>query len=104
MTQKDHNTQIHQEGLGKPMVIKHSQRVDNILDTNEELRKDVGQQAGKDFKLAARIPLVLIHHWEQTQNLDMSRVGVDSDMTGKFWRLLQSPEYRNLRVWEGKMV
>lgn len=100
--QSDYKTTIIQDGVGKQMDIKHTQRVDHIIDTNEQLAKE--SQDGKDMKLAARIPLSVIHYWEVNEGLDMSRVGTDQEMTGKFWKLLQSPEYAKLRVWNGRMV
>lgn len=103
MTQiSDYKTTIVQDGIGKQMDIKHTQRVDHIVATNEQMAQE--SQAGKDMKLAARIPLSVIHYWETNLGLDMSKVGCDVEMTGKFWRLLQSPEYAKLRVWKGKMV
>lgn len=103
MTMKsDYTTQIIQDGIGKQMDIKHTQRVDHIIDTNEELAMQ--DQHGKDMKLAARIPLSVIHYWEVNHGLDMSLVGSDTEMTGKFWKLLQSPEYAKLRIWKGRMV
>lgn len=99
--QSDYTTKIVQNGE-KQMDIKHTQRVDHIIDTNEQMAKQ--SQDGADMKLAARIPLSVIHYWETNLGLDMSKVGVDQEMTGKFWRLLQSPEYSKLRVWNGKMV
>lgn len=102
MTQNlDYKTEIYQDGVGSEMKIKHTQKVDHILDTNEELSKD--QQEGQDMKLAARIPLAVLHAWEQ-EGLDLSRVGIDPEMTGMFWKKLQSPEYAKLRVWKGRMV
>lgn len=98
----DYSTQIVQNGIGKQMDIKHTQRVDHIINTNEELATQ--DQSGKDMKLAARIPLSVIHYWETNYGLDMSKVGSDQEMTGKFWKLLQSPEYAKLRVWKGRMV
>lgn len=102
MTQQlDYQTQIIQDGIGKDMQIKHTQKVDHILQTNDDMSKQ--SQAGKDIKLAARIPLAVIHAWEQ-EGLQMSQVGSDPEMTARFWKKLQSPEYARLRVWDGKMV
>lgn len=102
MTQQlDYKTEIHQDGLGQEMKIKHTQKVDHIIDTNKKMQED--QQEGADMKLAARIPLSVIHAWEQ-EGLKLDRVGIDPEMTGMFWKKLQSPEYANLRVWKGRMV
>lgn len=98
----DYTTTIVQDGIGKQMDIKHTQRVDHIIATNEEMAQE--SQDGKDMKLAARIPLSVIHYWETNLGLDMSKVGSDQEMTGKFWRLLQDPQYAKLRVWKGRMV
>lgn len=102
MTQKlDYQTQILQNGIGQDMQIKHTQKVDHIMETNQEMAKQ--NQAGKDMKLAARIPLAVIHAWEQ-EGLQMHLVGSDPEMTARFWKKLQSPEYAKLRIWNGRMV
>lgn len=101
MTQKtDYRTEYKEQADGS-LELKHVQKVDHIIDTNKELQKE--NQNGKDMKLAARIPMNVIFQWQQ-EGIDMTLVGVDPEMTAKFWKKLQSPEWANLRVWKGKMV
>lgn len=98
--QKDFKTLYKQKDDGS-LELKHVQKVDHIIDTNKELAKE--NQAGNDMKLAARIPMNLIFKWQQ-EGIDMSLVGIDPEMTARFWKKLQDPEYANLRVWKGNVV
>ncbi len=96
----DFHTEYKDDGNGG-LQLKHVQRVDDIIDTNTELAKE--SQNGKDMKLAARIPMNVIFAWEQ-EGIQMDRVGVDPDMTARFWKKLQDPEWSKLRVWDGRVV
>ena len=100
MSNKDFKT-LYKEQADGSLELKHVQKVDHIVDTNKELQKE--SQHGKDMKLAARIPMNVIFKWQQ-EGIDMSKVGIDPDMTAAFWKKLQDPEYANLRVWQGKVV
>lgn len=100
MTKQDYKT-LYKEQADGSLELKHVQKVDHIIDTNKELAKE--SQNGKDMKLAARIPMNVIFAWQQ-EGIDMSLVGVDPEMTAKFWKKLQDPEWANLRVWNGRVV
>ncbi|QEG09207.1 hypothetical protein CPT_Phriendly_055 [Vibrio phage Phriendly] len=97
---QDYKT-VYKEQADGSLELKHTQKVDHIIDTNKELAKE--SQDGKDMKLAARIPMNVIFAWQQ-EGIDMSLVGVDPEMTAKFWKKLQDPEWANLRVWNGRVV
>ena len=98
--QKDFKT-LYKEQADGSLELKHVQKVDHIVDTNKELQKE--DQTGKDMKLAARIPMNLIFKWQQ-EGIRMDLVGIDPEMTARFWKKLQDPEYANLRVWRGNVV
>ncbi|AUR99100.1 hypothetical protein NVP1262O_14 [Vibrio phage 1.262.O._10N.286.51.A9] len=100
MQKKDYNTEYIGESDGS-VTLKHTQKVDHIIDTNKELQNQ--DQTGNDMKLAARVPMSVIHQW-QKEGIDMSLVGTDPEMTAKFWKKLQDPEWANLRVWKGRVV
>ena len=101
MTQKlDYRTEYHAQDDGS-LKLKHVQKVDHIVETNQQLQKE--NQTGKDMKLAARIPMNVIFAWEQ-EGIIMSQVGIDPEMTARFWKKLQDPEFAKLRVWGGRMV
>lgn len=97
---KDYRTEYKEQADGS-LELKHVQKVDHIIDTNAEMAKE--SQDGKDMKLAARIPMNVIFQWQQ-EGIDMAQVGICPEMTAKFWKKLQDPEYAKLRVWNGRMV
>ena len=78
----DYRTEYIDDGNGN-LSLKHVQKVDDIIQTNKELAEE--SQAGKDMKLAARIPMNVIFAWEQ-EGIVMSQVGVDPEMTARFWK------------------
>lgn len=75
----------------KPGVLTVNTEVQlgRLLENNAALEE---QQVGRDFKLAARVPLTI---WEQSfhENWDEAR-----------WaRFLNDPDYKYLRVWKGRV-
>lgn len=95
-----YSTKIQGIGDGR-LQINHSQDCTELLEDNQRLRNEGA--FGNDMKLAARIPMNLIFIWEQ-EGIKMNQVGVDPEMTARFWRKLQSPEWAKLRIWEGRVV
>lgn len=96
-----YSTKMQGIGDGK-LLIQHSQDCTELLEANKRMR-NAGAGEGQDMKLAARIPMNLLFIWEQ-EGIKMNQVGIDPDMTARFWRKLQSPEYAHLRIWDGRMV
>ena len=70
----------------------------NILDQNARLRT-AGHGNGKEWKLAASIPLSLIMKWKIEHGVDA--FSNDPAHKKKFRQLLNDHQYRLLRVWEG---
>lgn len=98
---KDHKSTYKATDDDSGIVIQHSQKIDDIVDTNAEMAEQ--SQAGNDMKLAARIPMNVIFAWEQ-EGIEMAKVGICPDMTARFWKKLQDPNWSKLRVWDGKVV
>ena len=71
-----------------------------ITDRNAELRK-AGHGNGKEWKLAASVPLSLIMKWKIEHGVDA--FSSDPAHRRKFRKLLNDHQYRMLRVWEGNL-
>lgn len=71
-----------------------------ITDRNAEMRKNQ-QGNGKDWKLAASIPLSLIMKWKVEHGVDA--FSNDPAHKRKFRQLLNDHQYRMLRIWEGNI-
>lgn len=71
-----------------------------ITDRNAELRK-AGHGNGKEWKLAASIPLSLIFKWKVEHGVDA--FSNDPAHKRKFRQLLNDHEYKMLRIWEGNI-
>ena len=71
-----------------------------VTDRNAELRKQ-GHGNGKDMKLAASIPLSLVHKWKVEQGVDV--FSSDPAHKKKARALLNDHQYRMLRIWEGNI-
>lgn len=73
--------------------IAWEQRVDHILKDNHEMEA-AHSQAGSDMRLAARIPLKVWSHLQET--------GIARDPVAlKAW--LNDPNNKKLRVWKGNL-
>lgn len=71
-----------------------------VTDRNAQLRS-AGHGNGKDWKLAASIPLSLIVKWKVEHGVDA--FSNDPAHKRKFRQLLNDHEYRMLRIWEGSL-
>ena len=71
-----------------------------IVDRNAQLRT-AGAGNGKEWKLAASIPLSLIMKWKIEEGVDA--FSNDPAHKAKFRRLLNDHQYKLLRVWEGNL-
>lgn len=69
-----------------------------ILDQNARMRS-AGHGNGKEWKLAASIPLSLIMKWKIEHGVDA--FSNDPAHKKKFRALLNDHQYKLLRVWEG---
>ena len=69
-----------------------------VTDQNARLRS-AGAGNGKEWKLAASIPLSLIMKWKVEEGVDA--FSNDPEHKAKFRRLLNDHHYKLLRVWEG---
>lgn len=97
------DTKFHGQGDGS-VIIQHKQDVGAVLKENKEMRDHHGGNIEDDMKLAARVPMVLLEKWRNEENLDYHMIGRCPEMTARFWKKLQDPSWRNLRVWDGKVV
>jgi len=102
-------TQNYSEGENH-LRVTHSQDVSGILTENAELAEKHGGNVqldgpnGAEMKLAARVPMVLLEKWRLEEGLDYHLVGRDPEMTARFWKKMQDPSWRKLRVWDGQVV
>ncbi len=71
-----------------------------ILNQNARLRSN-GAGNGKEWKLAASIPLSLIMKWKIEEGVDA--FSNDPAHKAKFRRLLNDHQYKLLRIWEGNI-
>lgn len=71
-----------------------------ITDRNAQLRSG-GHGNGKEWKLAASIPLSLIMKWKIEHGVDA--FSADPAHKKKAAQLLNDHQYRMLRVWEGRL-
>lgn len=71
-----------------------------VLDQNARLRAS-GAGNGKEWKLAASIPLSLIMKWKIEEGVDA--FSNDPAHKAKFRRLLNDHQYKLLRIWEGNI-
>lgn len=69
-----------------------------VTDRNAELRK-AGHGNGRDMKLAASIPLSIIHKWKVEHGVDA--FSNDPAHKKKMRQLLNDHQYKMLRIWEG---
>lgn len=71
-----------------------------VLDRNAELRLD-GHGNGKEMKLAASIPMSLVHKWRTDHGVDV--FSSDPWHKQRARELLNSNEYLRLRIWGGRL-
>lgn len=71
-----------------------------VTDRNAQLRS-AGHGNGKEWKLAASIPLSLVHKWRVEHGVDV--FSPDPDMRRKARQLLNSSDYSQTRIWEGNL-
>ncbi len=71
-----------------------------VTDQNARLRA-AGHGNGKEWKLAASIPLSLIMKWKVEHGVDA--FSNDPAHKRKFKQLLNDHQYRMLRIWEGRV-
>lgn len=82
--------------------IEYKQDIQGIIDLNKKLHNTDIQEKGikKDFMLAARIPEIVQIQW-------MHKYGIKDIYSEEYWpkirKLLNSPEYKYLRVGNKKI-
>lgn len=74
--------------------------VSDVLKRNQQLRSD-GHGNGKDMKLAASIPLSVIHDWKVKHGIDA--FSPDPEQKKKLRQLLNDHTNRMFRIWEGNI-
>lgn len=85
---------------GQNIVAKISQDINPVL---EEVKRNKEIKQDGDMRLAAQIPVALLSHWCKQDGVDYFRNYHDFDVQLKLMKRLNSPEFKNLRVWEGRL-
>ena len=97
-------------GMTEPTITYHDQCDDIIAkvtqDVNpilEEVKRNKEIKQDGDMRLAAQIPVALMSHWCKEDGVDYFRDYHNFDVQLKLMKRLNSVDYKNLRVWEGKL-
>ena len=87
------NTHFTEEG---DMVRHDHQDVTDMLEDNLSERKSGdNDQRGKSSRKFASVPLIVLEHLKITQGIDYNLIGIDPDVTGKFFTwLAENPNFR----------
>jgi len=85
---------------GDDIIAKVTQDVNPIL---EEVKRNKEIKQDGDMRLAAQIPVALMSHWCKEDGVDYFRDYHNFDVQLKLMKRLNSVDYKNLRVWEGKL-
>lgn len=86
------------ERVDDTVVVRH-QNVGAILDGIAE-RRAVGAIGKPDFRHAATVPEVVIEHYCNVNGVSFSEFCRNPE---HMRRLLNSPEFADLRIWQGKL-
>tara|TARA_R100000231_G_scaffold128588_2_gene99719 strand:- start:229 stop:528 length:300 start_codon:yes stop_codon:yes gene_type:complete len=79
-------------------AIEHVQEVGSIIDSNKRLQQE--DHALKDeFRLCARIPLVVYYEWKQKFGIDAQK----KEDWPAVKKLLNSPEYKYLKTTQRRI-
>lgn len=90
---------FHFDQSNGDFAVETSQDVEPILDRNKRLRNDTdGYTPSRDMKHIATIPNVVIELWLNRYGVNVFRKDHDSAVR----RLLNDPEWRNLRTSPGR--
>lgn len=80
-------------------LITRTQRVKEIIDTNKALRNE-GLTGRNGMTLVGRIPTSIVDHYCAINKITLNEFLTNQDHKK---RLLNDPNFSDLRVWEGKL-
>lgn len=90
-------------GLNGQFVTEYSQDLDPILEQNK--KDNLVAQTGDTRKIAS-LPETVIYQWgieDFNDRLAYFNKWNEADVQLKLFKRLNSPEFRNLRVWQGQL-
>jgi hypothetical protein len=93
------NTSIHIDEAEQKLNIVTTQDEAPILDTLHDMRES-GYTGTSDMRFAGFLPEILVQKYLQEKGITLREFMLD-DM--HIVRILNDPEYKNLRVWGGRL-
>lgn len=92
---------FHFDEAEQTFAIQYTADVEPVIEYNKARQADGtgGWNAARDMRHVARIPVWVIMHWVKTYGVDPTMKGHEALL----FRLLNDPEWRWLRVGEGRL-
>lgn len=91
-------TKWHDHGTAGAVVVRH-QYVGDIVEQCKALHNE-GRHGGADFKLVAKIPLVVVEHYCNTHGVSFKEFNKNPDHMA---RIVNDPAFADLRVAPGRI-
>jgi len=91
---------INYKDQGTDVIATISQDINPVL---EEVKRNKEIVQDRDDKLVAQLPVAVLYAWGKEDGVDYFRNWHDASVQLKLFKRLNSPEFKNLRVWEGKL-
>lgn len=93
--------EILKDYSGEQLVFKTSQEVGGILDANgKEFNESKQDDNGVMGRKVASVPIDVLDQWIK-EGIDYRKIKTDPEMRVKFFRRLNSPEWRKLKTYNG---